>query len=165
MQVRLSAILISAALLASCTGQGSPSQQPTPGEDAKSPESQGTLPVTDYSSLADALEAAGFSVRLQQGDRRAIPGRFLGVRGKQVFVDGNEVSAFEFPTERALIKLMRGITPRGDQIPTPDGGTVFIQWAPPRFYGAGRLMVLYFGERQRIATALDHLLGLPFAGT
>ncbi len=61
---------------------------------------------------------------------------------------------------RALDEVRSTIRPRGDTI-----GSAIINWEnPPRLYGAGTLLVLYFGNKQRERDALDNLLGPQFAG-
>jgi hypothetical protein len=159
---RQSAILILALLTWSCTGQGGTTR---PSATESLLESQPKPPaVTDSSSFVQALEAAGFSVRVRPGEREAFLGRFLGIRGQAVSLDGDRISAFEFPTERDLTKVIRGISPRGDVLPTSDGGSVIISWEPPRFYGMGKLLVVYFGDKHGTLLELDRLLGPPFAG-
>lgn len=84
--------------------------------------------------------------------------------GQQVWIDGKLASVFEYPTEKALDKVRSAIRPRGDQIPTADGGLAMINWDAPHFHGSGKLLVLYFGDKQSTLDALDLLLGAPFAG-
>jgi hypothetical protein len=159
---RPSAILILALLTLCCTGQGGTTR---PSATDSLPESQPKpATVTDSSSFVQALEAAGFSVRVRPGEREALLGRFLGIRGQAVSLDGDRLFAFEFPTERNLTKVTRGISRRGDVLPTSGGGNVIINWAPPRFYGVGQLLVVYFGDKQGTLLELSRLLGPPFAG-
>lgn len=161
--VRPSPILILALLTLSCTGQVGTTPRPSATESPL--ESQANPPeVTDSSSFVQALRAAGFSVRVRPGEREAFLGRFLRIRGQAVSVGGDHVSAFEFPSARGLTKVMRGISPRGDMLRTSDGGSVIISWEPPRFYGMGKLLVVYFGDRQGTLQELHRLLGPPFAG-
>jgi len=150
-------------LVASCTGtpeEASPSQTTSI---SPSPETPSAQRVTDYASFTQALEAAGFGVR--PGDRTGLPLSLLAVPGQQVWIDGKQASVFEYPTEKALDKVRSAIRPRGDEVPTAGGGTAIINWEdPPRFYGAGKLLVLYFGDKQRTLSALKLLLGPQFAG-
>jgi hypothetical protein len=153
--------------LVSCTGartEGAP-LSPSTSTGGVSPSGETTpsvQPVTDYSTFAHALDAAGFTVRRR--GQVGLPGKLLTVPGRQVFIDGVPASVFEYPTEGALDKVRSSISPRGDQIPTADGGLAIISWDPPHFYGAGKLLVLYFGDKQRTLDQLDLLLGPQFAG-
>ena len=153
-------------LVSSCTGAKESSSPATPAG-----SSSGTAPsvtpsdqaVIDYASFTDGLEAAGFTVR-SGGRTRGLPLSLLAVPGQRVSIDGVSVSVFEYPTEKALLKVRSAIRPRGDEIPTADGGTAIIDWDPPHFYGAGKLLVLYFGDKQPTIDALNLLLGPQFAG-
>jgi hypothetical protein len=137
----------------SCTGQGETTRPSPPNSPSPSLKA-----VTDYSSFMDGLETAGFSVR--PGGRAGFPSELLGVLGNEILIDGLPVLAFEFPNEKSLVEMRSTIRPRGDTI-----GTAIINWSdPPRFYGAGRLLVLYFGDKQRTLDALDGFLGQQFAG-
>jgi hypothetical protein len=144
------------ALLVSCTSGKEPG---TPGESSSSTTAPSATPsvqpVTDYSSLTVALEAQGLAVRL--GERRRLIG--TDVSGQEVFIDGVPIEVYEFPTEKAFDEVRSTIRPRGDIV-----GDAIINWNAPRFYDAGRLLVLYFGDKQRTRDVLDSLLGPAFAG-
>jgi hypothetical protein len=163
----IAALTLVVTLAASCTGTQTeevpPSSSPATGADTPSPEATPSAhPVTDYSSFKQAMETAGFTVL--PGGRTGLPASLLAVHGQQVLIDGVTASLFEYPTERALDVVRSAIAPRGDEIPTADGGTAIINWDPPHFYGSGKLLVLYFGDRQRALEALETLLGPQFAG-
>jgi hypothetical protein len=117
--------------------------------------------VTDYSTFISALDAQGHEVR--QGERTGLSVPGFGIPGQLVSVDGTELSTFEFGTAQRLDAFRAGVSPEGDEIPTRHG-RVIISWDPPRFYAAGKLLVLSFTDRADVTTLLDHLLGPPFAG-
>jgi hypothetical protein len=117
-------------------------------------------PVTDYSSFIDGLEAAGFEVR--QGGRTG--GDRLFRSGRSVLIDDTRVSTYEYPSPTALDEFTASVSDDGSSIPARGGGIAIVQWSPPRFYAAGKLLVLYFGESQRTLDALELLMGPPFAG-
>jgi hypothetical protein len=153
------------ALAVSCTGARTEATAPTSSSGASGPSpalSPSVQPVTDFSSFTHALGAAGFDVR--HGGGAGFPGKLLGVPGRHVLIDEVPVSVFQYPTERALDKARSSISPRGDQIPTGDGGLAIIEWEAPRFYASGRLLILYFGDKERTREALEMLLGRQFAG-
>ena len=118
--------------------------------------------MTDYPSFTKAMGAAGLEVRVRRG-----PGlkRLLGVPGHSLEIGDAVLYAHEYPTEQALKDFQGSVDANGGTIPTSDGnGRIIVEWAPPRFYGQGKLLVLYFGHHQRTLEALDLLLGPSFAG-
>ena len=145
---------------ASCTSateQASPSST----EQVIPPPTETSL--SDHTSLIRALKSAGLAVRLD--GRPGAPFGLLDVSGQAIRVDGKRALIFEYPTEKALEMVRSSIRPRGDQLPTADGDLAVINWGDaPRFYGSGKLLVLYFGDPQRVLDQLDLLLGPPFAG-
>jgi hypothetical protein len=143
---------------ASCTSDVLIEDPPSPSETA-TPAT--TDPVTDYASFIEAMDSAGLAVGTRGG-----PGlqRLLGVPGHRLVV-GGAMYAHEYPSEQALSDFQDSVSPDGGSIPTSDGkGTLIVEWAPPRFYSKGRLLVLYFGNNRSTLDALDRLLGPPFAG-
>jgi hypothetical protein len=152
------AIASLAVVVSSCTGAkeapSSPASPAATGSGAASPSSR---EVTDYSSFADALKDQGHSV--ERGNRGGFPGGLMDIPGRGEFIDGEPVLAFEFPSTKAFEEMRSTIRPRGDTI-----GDAIINWDAPHFYCSGRLIVLYFGDKQRTLDALDTLLGHPFAG-
>lgn len=103
----------------------------------------------------------GFEVR--QGER--VGGDFFTVPGKELRVDGNTLTAYEFPSEDELDRARGSVSKDGFSIATPGDGSALIEWtATPHFYGGGRLLVIYVGERRGILDSLDLLMGPQFAG-
>ncbi len=153
-------------LAASCTGTQTEEASPPASAAAGSPSPEATPspgePVTDYSSFIGNLKAAGFTVR--EGERTE--GDQLFRAGQRVFIDGARISTYEFPTEKALVEWRSSVSQDGYSIPTRGGGVAMVEWvAPPHFYDAGTLLVLYFGDRPVILDGLAYLLGPQFAGS
>ena len=85
---------------------------------------------------------------------------------RSLFIDGQEVFAFEFPTTNALQQVRSGISADGYSIPLRNGRTAMVDWiSPPHFYSAGRLITLYLGDKKPTLLALASLLGQQFAGS
>lgn len=160
MKVALAVVSL-AFLGASCTGAAGPSSSPSTSVGTSSPSTPTVQPVTDYGSFIEALGAAGLKVR--QGERtRADP---LFWAGQKVFIDGVQVSTYEYPSAPALDEFMSGVSRDGSSIPTREGGGMaIVQWSPPHFFGAGKLLVLYFGDKKPTLGALSGVLGPAFAG-
>lgn len=153
------AVISMILLVSSCTitEEASPSSSTPAGGGAGTTASTEPLRVTDYASFTDALERRGLHVR--HGERAGFPGRLLDVPGQTVFIDGVPVLAFEFPTEKAFAEMRSTIRPRGDTV-----GQAIINWDPPHFFGAGKLLVVYFGDKAPTLAALETALGPQFAG-
>ncbi|MFL6042575.1 MAG: hypothetical protein ACJ740_14365 [Gaiellales bacterium] len=161
------AALIAIALSAACTGTRSEIQPSVVPSSTGSPTGAGSpsaQPVSDYSSFIDALEGAGFVVR--QGPPRGDgPFSVLTGHGRSVFIDGVRVSTYTYQSEEALGDFRSGVSNDGFSVPVQGGGIAELEWDPPQFYSAGKLLVLYFGDKQRTLDALDVTLGPPFAGS
>ena len=151
------AILVTLAV--SCTRGTTTTASPFP-PNSPSPEPPHGQRVTDFSSFENALEAAGFAVRA--GERSG--NFFVPVPGRRLFIDHVPVTTYEYPSETALDEWRSAVNRRGDHLPSPDGGIAIVQGTPPRFYSAGNLLVLYYGDKRRTQNALDLVLGRPFAG-
>jgi hypothetical protein len=133
---------------------GSPTGEPRPS----------AQPVSDYSTFIDALEAAGLRVR--EGAPKGGDGTFnlFEPSGRSVHIDGVKVSTYEYPSDEALDEFKRHVSDDGFEVPVPGGRTVIVEWDPPHFYAAGKLLLLYFGDKRRTLDVLDLLLGPSFAG-
>ena len=135
----------------------------TPAPAAGTPAATGTPgAITDQASFVAALEACGITVE---------PG-------------GTISQPFFSPTSAVILRLSGGplVGPADIQVyeyasadPAesdaaqiePDGNlrTTIIEWvAPPHFYRAERLIVLYVGEDETTLALLSELLGPQFAG-
>ncbi len=132
-------------LLVACGGQ----ETPTP------PVSHGG-PVTDYVSLIDNLRAAGATVE-PAGE---VSQPFFSVEGWIINVNGEEVQVFEYADAGSADAEAALVSPDGGSV-----GTTMMQWvATPHFYKAGKLIVLYVGDSDSVADALEAALGSQFAG-
>ncbi|MBA3738228.1 MAG: hypothetical protein H0W97_06640 [Actinobacteria bacterium] len=71
------------------------------------------------------------------------------------FIDNVQVSTYQYPSEEALDDVRASISPDGYSVPTGTGGIAIVEWvATPHFYGAGKLLVLYVGDKRRTLDAL-----------
>ena len=113
-------------------------------------------PVSDYVSLIDNLRAADATVN-PAGE---VSQPFFSVTGQVIEVNGEDVQVFEYSDEAAAEAEANLVSPDGSAI-----GTSMVSWiAPPHFYQAGKLIVLYVGESEDVMDALENVLGLQFAG-
>lgn len=113
-------------------------------------------PVQDYASLVDNLRAAGAAVEAA-GE---VSQDFFSVKGQVIEVDGEDVQVFEYSDESAANAEAALVSPDGSSI-----GTTMVSWiAPPHFYKAGRIIVVYVGDDQRAMDMLKSVLGPQFAG-
>jgi hypothetical protein len=127
-----------------------------------SPQEPHSRRVSDYASFRAALEADGFVVN--RGERTGLPRMVDIPAGRQLFINGVAVSVFRLPTESAFSRLQSSISPEGDELPAKGGGNIIISWERPHFFGAGTLLVLYFGDKHTTLATLECLLGPQFAG-
>jgi len=154
------ALLTLAVFAASCTGTQGEKASPSPTTSTgTSPSSPSEQQAAHYSAFIQGLKAAGFAVR-QEGRIRFFED-IVGVPVRAVLFDGAEVWTMQYPTTAAFQTIRSSVSPRGDEV-----GSAIINWSDaPRYYGSGRLLVMYFGDRPRTLEALELLLGLSFAGT
>lgn len=118
--------------------------------------------VTDATSLMDALRACGLTIE----SLGAVEQPFLTPESGNVLrLDGGnlaqpaDVQVFEYQDAE-------GATADAEQI-DPDGNLpmMMIDWiAPPHFFRAERVIVLYIGEDQAAVDLLTAVLGPQFAG-
>ncbi len=112
--------------------------------------------VSDYASLTDNLRKAGATVE-PAGE---VTQPFFSVQGKIITVNGNDVQVFEYENATAADNEAALVSPDGSSV-----GTSMIGWvAPPHFYKAGKLIVLYVGESESVIGELASVLGPQFAG-
>ncbi len=113
-------------------------------------------PVKDYISLVDNLRAAGATVE-PAGD---VEQPFFSVKGQVIKVNGQDIQVFEYADDIAADTEAALVSPDGGSI-----GTTMPFWvAPPHFYKAGRIIVLYIGENGAVIDVLESVLGVQFAG-
>ena len=113
-------------------------------------------PVTDYVSLVDNLRAAGATVDASG----TVSQPFFAPQGQVLTVNGEDVQAFEFPSVEEANAVAETVSADGSSI-----GTSMVAWvAPPHFYKAGKLIVIYVGSDSGVISALQAAMGSQFAG-
>ena len=116
----------------------------------------GVVAVQDYNSLIDALQVAGTTV--ESGDPVNQP--FFTVPGQILRVNGQDVQVFVYETAEAMEAEAGQVAADGSSI----GGSMPSWVDTPHFYKAGRMLVLYVGQDQKIMDILSNILGSQFAG-
>lgn len=118
-------------------------------------------PVDDQVSLVDNLRQRTVTVEIVGTAEQP----FLSVKGTQLHLSGDglaspaTIESYEYDTAAAATQDAERIGPNGDP------KTSKIAWiAPPHFYRAQRLIVLYVGADAATVQLLGGLLGPPFAG-
>ena len=75
-------------------------------------------------------------------------------------MDGEDVQVFEFASAEEADTVSQSISADGSSI-----GTSMVAWvAPPHFYKAGKLIVIYVGSDSGVISALQAAMGSQFAG-
>ncbi len=112
--------------------------------------------VSNYASLVDALRASGAEVN----PAGVVSQPFFTVQGQVLSVDGEDVQVFEFASAEEADTVTQRISADGSSI-----GTSMVGWvAPPHFYKAGQLIVIYVGSDDGVISALQKGMGAQFAG-
>jgi hypothetical protein len=129
-------------------------------------------PVRDYVSLVDHLRAAGATVVPEAADNTpTVPtgetsASYMSVAGQVITVNAARVTVYEYADEAAAHVESARISPDGGTFqPSRSASGASVDWiAPPHFYKAGRILVLYVGTDTAITTLLTQQLGPQFAG-
>lgn len=112
--------------------------------------------VEDLNTLVTALGAAGMTVE-QAGP---VEQPFFTAPGQIVRVNGEDVQVYTYETAEALEGEASQISADASTI-----GTSMPTWQDnPHFFKAGRLLVLYVGQNQKILDLLEGAFGPQFAG-
>ncbi|MFC1991949.1 hypothetical protein ACFLVC_04435 [Chloroflexota bacterium] len=127
-------------------------------------------PVMYYGRLVDGLRETGATVEPKGNtEQPAFPELFSGT-SKAIKFNVENLVVWEYGGE-AVAEAETGFISRdGFELMGPsdskDGSlTVNVGWiAPPHWYQAGRIIVLYVGENQKTLDLLENLLGTQFAG-
>lgn len=139
---------------------GSSEQGSQPGTSGGGPASHGG-PIVDQVSFIDRLRALGLNVEIV-GD---VQQPFLKTSGTTVRVSGGPIGE---PVELQLYSYESAAQAEADAAQIgPDGSpaTMMIDWlAPPHFFRAERLIVLYVGDNEQMLDLLTQVLGPQFAG-
>lgn len=140
----------------SLTACATPTGHPMPTVTATLSPTMTPVQGLTYAAFVAALRANGATVQDQgtvQQPFFAVPGHILAVNGGRVEVH-EYATAADRATEAAII--------------SPDGfmvGATRVDWvAPPHFYQAGRILVLYTGADVTLQHLFVALLGSQFAG-
>ena len=114
----------------------------------------------DYASLIDNLRKAGAVV--EPGGEVAPD--FLSAKRMLISVNDSNVQVWEYDDAAAADAEAVLISPDGSSVHTATKITL-VEWiAPPHFYRAGKLIVLYVGESEAVTVVLERVLGPQFAG-
>jgi hypothetical protein len=136
-------------------------------------EGIGPPPVTDFESFMDNLLLSGARVKaitetlgLQADGPPYTQQRIFSGVPRGVELDGEHVSLLEYEDEAVAARETTFISNDGSCYTSADKITQMQMQrdAPPRFHRAGRIIVLYVGEKQETIALLERLLGPPFAG-
>ena len=75
-------------------------------------------------------------------------------------VNGEDIQAFEFDSGVEADTVAETVSADASSV-----GTSMISWiAPPHFYNAGRLIVVYVGSDGDVINILQKIIGSQFAG-
>ena len=113
-------------------------------------------PVKDLLSLVDNLRQAGAAI----DPAGNVSQPFFAPEGQVLTVNGEDVQAFEFASADEADAVAETVSADGSSI-----GTSHVRWiAPPHFYKAGRLIVLYIGCDSDAINIFQETMGPHFAG-
>ena len=116
-------------------------------------------PVKDYVSLLDNLRAAG-ATGATVDPAGTVSQPFFSPQGQLITVDKQDVQAFEFASAEEADAAAETVSADGSSV-----GTSMVGWiAPPHFYKASKLIVIYVGSDSDVINALQEAMGLQFAG-
>jgi hypothetical protein len=114
----------------------------------------------DYASLIDNLRKAGAVVE----PRGEVAPDFLSAKRRVISVNNSNVQVWDYDDAAAADAEAALISPDGYSVHTATKITL-VEWiAPPHFYKAGKLIVLYVGESEAVTVVLERILGPQFAG-
>jgi hypothetical protein len=114
----------------------------------------------DYASLIDNLRKAGAVV--EPGGEVAPD--FLSAKRRVISVNDGNVQVWDYDDAAAADAEAALISPDGFSVRTATKITDLGWIAPPHFYKANKLIVLYVGESEAVTVVLDRVLGPQFAG-
>ena len=116
-------------------------------------------PADSYDSLTAALEAGGMKIEDQVENNLLFAGLF-SVPGIEVTASGQNILAFEFPTEEEAQSQANLVSPDGYGI-----GHKYINWVDePQFFKNGKMIVVYYGTQSLVIETLITAMGTQFAG-
>ena len=113
-----------------------------------------------YASLIDNLRKAGAVVEPVGEESPDL----LSAKRRVINVNDSNVQVWEYDDAAAADAEAALISPDGYSLRTATKDTL-VEWiAPPHFYKAGKLIVLYVGESEAVTVVLERVLGPQFAG-
>lgn len=144
------ALLLIVAQSKGCGNSKPPtSNQPTPASTVRAQ-------AMDLTRLVDSLRANGAKVEVA-GE---VSQPFFSVKGKSLTVNGRDIQVFEYSDVGTAQGQASLVSADGSEV-----GRNKIGWvAPPHFYKADRIIVLYLGDSPEVIKALEAVLGKQFAG-
>jgi len=114
----------------------------------------------DYASIIDNLRKTGAVV--EPGGEVAPD--FLSAKRRVISVNDSNVQVWEYDDAAAADAEAAFISPDGFSV-RYENTAKLVEWiAPPHFYKAGKLIVLYVGESEAVTAVLERVLGPQFAG-
>ena len=122
---------------------------------------QQSAPPLDYASLVERLRGDGATVE-PAGDASAYP--LVTPPGRMIHLNGERVSVFEYTSALEAQAEVTQISPDGAERNDSGHNVVMDFVYAPRWYQAGRLIVLYVGTVSAVGDLLERELGAPFAG-
>lgn len=147
----------------SCPGmQATPLATAISTPNTATPQSEGgNRSVVDQAGLVEALESCGLVVGVtgtaEQPFLQPQSGSILRLSGAGLEAPA-DVQVYQYDDSRGVDADVAHIGPDGH----PD--TMMITWiAPPHFFSAERLIVIYVGEDEVVVEVLSQILGPPFA--
>ena len=116
------------------------------------------LTALTLSDITDRLRTVGASV----STKGEVYQPFFSPVRRFLTVNGDDVQVFEYAVTPIAVYKASKVAPDGMGV----GNAVHVAWlAPPHFYAAERLIVVYRGMNRSVMRLLHAVLGPPFAGT
>ena len=113
-------------------------------------------PACDYVSFVDQLRAAGATVT----PTGSLEPSFFSVGGYAITADTETIQVYEYANDTAMAADAATVSPDGYTV-----GHTQVSWvAPPHFYRAGRIIVVYAGSDATTLQRLTQIMGSQFAG-
>ena len=113
-------------------------------------------PACDYVSFVDQLRAAGATVT----PTGSLEPSFFLVGGNAITVDNETIQVYEYANDAAMAADAATVSADGYTV-----GHTQVSWvAPPHFYRAGRIIVVYAGSDATTLQRLTRIMGSQFAG-
>jgi hypothetical protein len=118
-------------------------------------------PSLTYSAFMQKIQQKGISTTIT----KAFNADLFSGTAHGLMIQNEQISVFEYETNDAMQAEASNISSDGSTIHNQNGGATAVDWiAPPHFYKAGHILVLYVGKNQYITSLLQSILGPQFAG-